>query len=202
VAGFDTTPALPYNAACDKRLRSLFIVSVVTVEFNVAQLLRSAVGTSRQYGLDEDIVGIDPDLEIVKPLVGKIRLFRTSDGIWVTGRLHTEVRVLCRRCSKPFTLPVDLDLEEQFRPSVDITTGAAIPIGDAEDAATRIDGHHILDLTEVVRQDLLLALPMSPLCSPLCRGLCPGCGADLNTEPCTCQSEEGDPRLAALRQLL
>ena len=177
-------------------------MSVVTVKFNVGQLLKSAVGTSRQYDLDEDIVGVDQDLQIVEPLVGKIRLLRTSDGILVTGRLHTGVRLPCRRCLRLFTLPVDFDLEENFHPSAGVTTGAAIPIGDSEDAATRTDGHRILDLTEVVRQNLLLALPISPLCSPLCRGLCPGCGADLNTEPCTCQSEEGDPRLAVLRQLL
>lgn len=172
------------------------------MKFNIAQLLKSAVGTSRQYDLDEDIVGVDQDLQIVEPLVGKIRLLRTNDGILVTGRLHTGVRLPCRRCLRLFTLPVDFDLEENFYPSVGVTSGAAIPIGDAEDAATRTDEHRILDLTEVVRQNLLLALPISPLCSPLCRGLCPGCGADLNTEPCTCQSEEGDPRLAVLRQLL
>jgi uncharacterized protein len=54
----------------------------------------------------------------------------------------------------------------------------------------------------VIRQNLLLALPVSPLCDPHCQGLCPECGADLNKGPCSCQREEGDPRLAVLRELL
>jgi uncharacterized protein len=172
------------------------------VRFNVAQLLKSAVGASRQYDLDEDITGIDTDLDVVEPLVGKVRFLRTSDGILVTGRLHSGVRVACRRCLQSFSLPVDIDLEEHFRPSVDINTGAAIPVDSDEDALARIDWRHMLDLTEVVRQNLLLAIPMNPLCSPQCRGLCPHCGANMNSEPCTCRSEEGDPRLAVLGQLL
>lgn len=172
------------------------------MRFNVAQLLKSAIGTTRQYEIEDDITGIDADLEVVKPLVGKIRLLRTTDGILVTGRLHTDVRVSCRRCLKSFDLPVDFALEEQFRPSVDVYTGTALPAEDGEDVVTRTDLHHMLDLTEVVRQDLLLSMPMSPLCSQDCRGLCPRCGEDLNTEECTCQDEEVDPRLEALRQLL
>jgi uncharacterized protein len=172
------------------------------MRFNVAQLLKSTVGTTRQYEIEEDISGIDADLEIVKPLVGKIRLLRTTDGILVTGRLHTEARVSCRRCLRSFDLPVGLTLEEQFHPSIDVCTGAALPAEDGEDVVTRTDLQHMLDLTEVVRQELLLAMPMSPLCSQDCRGLCPRCGADLKTEACTCQDQEVDPRLEALHQLL
>lgn len=172
------------------------------MRFNVAQLLKSPTGASREYDLNEDIAGIDRDLDVIETLTGKIRFLRTDKGILVTGHLQTEVRVPCRRCLAPVTAPVEFDLEEQFRPSVDIFTGAAIPVEDGEDEATRTDGHHILDLTEVIRQNLLLAIPISPLCSPHCRGLCPDCGANLNEEPCSCQHEEGDPRLAVLRELL
>jgi len=110
--------------------------------------------------------------------------------------------VPCRRCLTPTTVSAEFALEEEFRPSIDILTGAAIPLGDGEEEATRTDWHHILDLTEVVRQNLLLAVPMSALCSPSCRGLCVECGANLNEEPCDCQREGQDPRLAALRELL
>ena len=182
--------------------RSLFRLGVFTVRFNVAQLLKSAAGASREYDLSEDITGIDTDPDVTKPLAGKVRFLRTDDGILVTGHLHTEVRVPCTRCLAPIAIPVELDLEEQFRPSVDIFTGAVRPVEDGEDEVNRTDRHHILDLTEVIRQNLLLGLPMSPVCDPHCRGLCPGCGASLNEGPCGCQREEGDPRLAVLRELL
>lgn len=175
---------------------------MVTVRFNVAQLLKSAAGASRKYHLNEDIADIDADLDVTEPLTGKVRFVRTDDGILVTGHLQAEARVPCGRCLASVAVPVEFDLEEEFRPSVDILTGAALPVEDGEDKVTRMDGHHILDLTEVIRQDLLLALPVSPLCNPHCRGLCPECGADLNKGPCSCQREGGDPRLAVLRELL
>ena len=170
------------------------------MRFNVSQLLKAAVATSRQHELEEDISAIDPDLEPIAPLVGMVRFLRTTDGILVTGRLHTEVRVPCRRCLQGFCHSIDLSLEEEFRPSLDVNTGAALPPEDGEDSVTVVDSHHMLDLTEVVRQNLVLATPMSPLCDPRCRGLCPHCGANLNTEPCACSDQKGDPRLAVLRQ--
>jgi len=172
------------------------------VKFNVAQLLKSAAGDSREYDVHEDITGIDNDLDVTQPLVGKVKFIRTASGILVTGRFATVVRTSCRRCWKLVDVPIEIDLEEEFRPSVDILTGAVMAPREGEDAATRIDGHHILDVAEVVRQSLWLAMPVSSLCSPHCRGLCPHCGANLNEGPCGCQHEEGDPRLAALRELL
>ena len=196
---FGGTPA---QVVADYASRSLFLLSVLTVRFNVAQLLKSAAGASREYDLEEDITGIDKDIDVVKPLRGKVKFLRTGNGILVTGRLQIEVGLPCRRCLAPVAVPVVFDLEEQFRPSIDLITGQAVAMEKGEDEATRTDARHILDLSEVVRQNLLLTLPMSALCSPQCRGLCPACGANLNGGPCGCQHEEGDPRLAALRDLL
>jgi uncharacterized protein len=172
------------------------------LSYNVAALLKSESGAQRTFDVEVDISGIDPDLVLTKPLTGRIRLLRTDSGILATGRLQTEACVPCRRCLESMTVGVEIELEEEFRPSIDILTGAAIAPADGEDEVTRIDGHHILDLTEVVRQSLLLATPATPLCRPDCRGLCPTCGANLNQEPCSCQREEEDPRLAVLRDLL
>jgi uncharacterized protein len=135
-------------------------------------------------------------------LRGKVKFLRTGNDILVTGHLQTEVGLPCRRCLAPVAVPVAFDLEEQFRPSIDLITGQALPAEGAEEEATRINARHILDLTEVVRQNLLLAVPISALCSSQCRGLCPDCGANLNEGPCGCRREGGDPRLAALRDLL
>ncbi|MGQ9492373.1 MAG: YceD family protein [Anaerolineae bacterium] len=172
------------------------------MRFNVAQLLKSPAGASREYELDEDITDIDEDLDIVSTLVGRVRFLRTGEGILVTGHLQTEILIPCRRCLTPVAVSIELDLEEQFRPSVDILTGAILPLEAGEDEATRTDLHHILDLTEVVRQNLLLGVPMAPLCRPQCRGLCPQCGKNLNEGPCGCQQEESDPRLMILHGLL
>lgn len=172
------------------------------MRFNVAQLLKSAAGASREYDLDEDITGIDKDLDVAEPLRGKVKFLRTGNGILVTGHLRTAVNLPCRRCLAPVTVPVAIDLEEEFHPSIDLLTGQPVPLEGDEEDATRTDARHMLDLTEVVRQNLLLTVPMSVLCSSQCRGLCPECGENLNEGPCKCQHEAGDPRLAALRDLL
>ena len=174
---------------------------MLTVRFNVAQLLRSAAGVSREYELDEDITGIDKDLDVVQPLRGRVKFLRTGEGILVTGHVQTAANLPCRRCLTPVVVPVVVDLEEQFHPSIDLVTGQALP-AEGQEEATRIDARHMLDLTEVVRQNLLLAVPVSALCSEQCRGLCPECGKNLNEGACSCQREAGDPRLAALRDLL
>jgi uncharacterized protein len=59
-----------------------------------------------------------------------------------------------------------------------------------------------LDITDDIRDTLLLALPMKMLCTEDCRGLCAGCGANLNEEPCRCAASGADPRWEALRKLL
>ena len=133
------------------------------MRFNVAQLLKAAPGASREYELDEDITGIDQDLDVSAPLVGKVRFLRLGEGILVTGQLRTRVRMPCRRCLTDVEAPVELHLEEQFRPSIDIISGRPIPLEDGQDEAARTDERHMLDLTEVVRQNLVLALPVSPL---------------------------------------
>jgi uncharacterized protein len=181
---------------------SLFLLDVIAVRFNVAQLLKAGAGASREYDLEEDVGGIDPSVDVATPLVGRVKFLRTGGGILVTGHLRTEVCLPCRRCLTSVNAPVEFDLEEEFRPSIDVITGVPLPMQEDEDPVTRTDGRHILDLTEVIRQNLLLALPISALCDAKCRGLCPMCGENLNEGPCGCQHEQGDPRLAVLRDLL
>jgi uncharacterized protein len=172
------------------------------MKFNVAQLLKAAPGASREYELDEDISGIDKDLDVSAPLVGTVRFLRLGEGILVTGLVKTRVRAPCRRCLADVQVPVELHLEEQFRPSIDIISGRPVPLEVGQEEATKTDERHMLDLTEVVRQNLILALPMSFQCKEECRGLCPVCGRNLNDGNCSCQPAEGDSRLSVLRDLL
>ena len=76
-------------------------------------------------------------------------------------------------------MPLEVSVEEVFSPTIDIFTGKGIT-PEEEDRALWIDEHHILDLIEVVRQDVLLAAPISVMCRTDCRGLCPDCGQDLD----------------------
>jgi uncharacterized protein len=172
------------------------------LRINVAQLLKGPTGAARRFRLYDEIEDIDEDLKVAAPLEGTLTLIRTADGILATASLETTVELECCRCLEPFTTKVALEIEEEFEPSVDIHTGAKLPVLATEADATTVDEHHILDLTEIVRQSIFLALPLNPVCARDCAGLCPVCGQNLNEEVCGCVTETTDPRLEVLRQLL
>jgi uncharacterized protein len=176
--------------------------SVSTMRYNVAQLLKEQSGGMREYKLHEDISHLDPEIKPLSALDGSIQLIRTADGILARGTLHTSVELACSRCLEPFSMPVRFVVEEEFHPTIDITTGASLPHGKDDEAATLIDAHHILDMTEVVRQDILLAIPPFPVCRSQCAGLCPQCGKNWNEGPCDCKDDDIDPRMEKLRELL
>lgn len=171
------------------------------MKFNVAQLLKAPLGARRDYELSEEINTLDPEIEAPEPLVGKLRLTRTTNGVLVTGRLRTAITIACRRCMREFTSAVELEIEEEFVPTVDVLTGSSLPTQGAEEALL-IDEHHLLDITEVVRQHILLQREQYPLCDEACAGLCPVCGKNLSDGPCGCQDVSDDPRWAVLRELL
>jgi len=108
----------------------------------------------------------------------------------------------CGRCVEPFTAPIRVHFEEEFAPSIEVHTGAPLP-PPVDDLTFVIDGNHILDLSEALRQNILAGLPIQPICAPTCAGLCPVCGGNRNLRPCTCvEDQEGNQPLAALRSLL
>ncbi|MBI2854199.1 MAG: DUF177 domain-containing protein [Chloroflexi bacterium] len=162
------------------------------MEFNVAQLLREPVGSTRHHKLcGEDGTDVRGDIEMV----------RTDRGILVRGRLSTCVETTCSRCLCSFSCPVTFDLEEEVFPTIEVFSGAPLPSPEDRDAFT-IDEHHILDLGEAIRQYALLSLPMKPLCRQDCLGLCEQCGHNLNEGKCSCPARLQDPRWEKLQQLL
>ena len=173
------------------------------MRYNVAQLLKGPTGACRKHDVDEEIRNLDPDLRPLRPLTGSVTLMRTCQGILVMGTLATLVDGTCKRCLEPARVEVEFELEEEFRPTNPI---AGVPLDqvpeEEQDAALLIDERHNLDLSEVVRQDLWLAVPMEMLCCPDCAGLCPRCGGNRNTGECQCDEVGIDPRWAAFGAIL
>ncbi|MDP6495816.1 MAG: DUF177 domain-containing protein, partial [Dehalococcoidia bacterium] len=126
---------------------------------------------------------------------------RTDRGILVKGNLRTHVDTTCGRCLNSFSAPVTCDIEEEFFPKIDMLNGASLPPPPDPDTFC-VDEHHILDLSEAVRQYALMTLPITLLCRSDCPGLCPECGHDLGEGPCTCHPTDRDSRLAKMEQLL
>jgi len=167
--------------------------------YNVAQLLKSPVGTDIHDTIDSEIDLQSDDMHVVGPVVGDVRLQRTNQGVLVTGTFEIVVQLQCVRCLDDFDLPTTIELSDMFMPTIEVVTGRpAAPFSD--DEAFPIDARHHLDLTEALRQQIVLALPMQPICREDCLGLCAICGKNRNDTPCNC-SEEEDARWSALSQL-
>lgn len=173
------------------------------MRFNVAALLKSPIGTTRHEEVNATVRLDDAEVEVIAPVRGTVRMIRDHAGILVDGVLSTRVRQPCARCLEPAESDVALPIAEHFHTTVELPGGPPAETDPLEtlDVATAIDEFHVLDLAEMIRQAILLAAPLHPLCAPDCRGLCAQCGKRLADAPCDCEPQT-DTRWEALRSLL
>lgn len=169
--------------------------------FNVAGLLAEPAGTV------QDIVVACPALDSgsgpvqTRGITGQLRLSRTNRGLLVGGRLSTAIALVCSRCLRDIEYPVEIKLDDEALPSLDLGTG--VPVETEVDAdVLRLTQHHELDLTGIVRDAIALAEPIAPICREDCPGLCIVCGLELAGGPHDHPDEDIDPRLEGLRLLI
>ncbi len=167
------------------------------LSFNVADLLRSAPGTSERFDIAVSGLSMADGVELARPVTGEVRLTHSGRSVLVQGHLQTALAERCSRCLRPAQASVAVELEEEALPSVDLESGAPASIAEAD--VLRVSDHHELDLEPVIRDAISLAEPIAPLCRPDCPGLCETCGADLADDPAHAHPDDPiDPRLAAL----
>ena len=166
--------------------------------WNVAGLLGDEVGADRVLEVDDASIDLGDDLELAEPIGGRVRLVRTNRGILATADLHAAVALECSRCLRAIVHPVEIRIQEEYLPALDLTTGRPLPIDDEPDVE-RLTDHHELDLEPVVRDAILLAEPIAPLCEPDCPGLCIVCGLRLDEGTHDHPEDDIDPRMEALR---
>ncbi|MBM3805899.1 MAG: DUF177 domain-containing protein [Actinobacteria bacterium] len=157
---------------------------------NVAELLRRA-GSVREVGrrIDAEVFSFDdPRIAADAQVEVGLTLEALTDGIVVHGRLGADWVAECRRCLRQLSGRSEIEVQELYQAVV--SDPDAYPIVGEQ-----------LDLLEMVRENLLLAVPSAPLCKSDCPGLCPQCGADLQTTRCGCSNKAGDDRWAVLDQL-
>lgn len=162
-----------------------------TLRPNVGYMLKQATSYSRPLEIDLSDVALEENYPLEK-LQGQLVLTRTSQGIWVDGTLNGMTATECARCLESFALPLKIKLQELFY----------YPASNApslSDYVVTDDG--VMNLTHPLREQLVLNVPIRPLCKPDCRGLCSECGENLNLGDCGCDKETIDPRLESLRQL-
>ncbi|RJQ43342.1 MAG: DUF177 domain-containing protein [Nitrospiraceae bacterium] len=129
-----------------------------------------------------------------------IKIFRYGKRVLIEGTGRITVTVKCSRCLKESALPLDLNFREEYLPAE-----GSEKEGEQELTSSDLDLSYYrddeLDIAEIVKEQVLLAVPMKTLCREDCMGLCLACGKDLNEGLCGCKEMETDPRLAPLSKL-
>jgi len=113
------------------------------------------------------------------------------------GRYAGKFQIPCARCLDPVEIPLSAEFDLIFRP-VGADAGAAERSISAPETEIGYYQKDSLLLEDVLREQVLLSLPVRTLCKPDCKGLCPHCGANRNTQPCSCEEGTSDPRWEVL----
>jgi len=147
------------------------------------------------------------DFVCAEPVQGRLTFTNSGDLLLIDGTVRTTVELPCDRCLEPPCLPSEVTIEERF--PLDEVAHPRLPAEEEIEfdntLATVIHldaGKPILDLDELVRQQLVMNLPIQLLCKPDCLGMCARCGANLNEGACNCEPEEAASPLAGLAALL
>lgn len=129
------------------------------------------------------------------------RASKKREEVRLLGKLDASVEVPCDRCTAPVNVPVNADFDVTYLPAEALTVEAEATELQEDDLNFAAYEGGSIDIDELAREQILLALPTRQLCREDCKGLCPTCGADLNTHTCRCEQQEIDPRWAALAAL-
>lgn len=132
------------------------------------------------------------------------RIERGDDlSVHVRGHLRATLELECGRCLEAYPLPLDQELDLFYLPHrSDDEAEDDVELSDRDMVVAYYEGER-LDLGNVLREQLFLAVPLRRLCRPECLGLCSACGANRNATSCDCTPETaGDPRLAVLGHLI
>ena len=166
----------------------------ITADVKEVDLVESETEVNRLLGQ-----GPIREYRVEAPFSVHLAHYRSGMELFFSGLLRAEVTATCARCAEDFKVLSQRDFRFVLAPkSVGALGGRDLNADDLE--FSTYDGEEV-DVSPLIREQLLLALPTRPLCQEGCRGLCPQCGANLNLKSCNCSAQKFDPRLEALRSL-
>lgn len=139
-------------------------------------------------------------LKLLSPVRVKLRIDKVGSEILAKGRALAGLELQCGRCLRSFSRDMDVDIDVVYHPVEELRDEEKYEVREDELDMGFYVGDE-LDVGELVTEQVLLNVPMKPLCSGSCRGICPKCGADLNIKACGCERREMDPRLEILKKL-
>lgn len=141
------------------------------------------------------------EFKLLSPARVTLRVEKIGAEVVAEGKVRTSIELQCSRCLRSFAKDLDVNINVVYHPVEELKGEEKHEIKDDELDMGFYEGDE-LDVLDLVTEQILLNVPMKPLCCESCKGICPKCGADLNVAPCACESRETDPRLEILKKLL
>ncbi len=141
------------------------------------------------------------DLNELKSIQVDVRIQESGEEYFCQGTVKASVNVECSRCLNGFDKEIESTIDfiacaESLHADVDEKD-----VLDSEDYAYFVGGDIKADISDILRQAIILSLSLKPLCSDDCQGLCSQCGINLNEQSCSCETEQIDPRWESLKEL-
>jgi len=147
----------------------------------------------------EDLNSSGEEIRLKEPVTLKAFVKRSGDKVLIKGALQTLLQIECSRCLEEFLCHIDESFTVTFLPSRERPKESDLEL-ESDDLDISFYNERTIDLSALVREQLLLAIPMNPVCTLSCRGLCPECGKNLNEGRCYCSQSKGDSRWSKSRR--
>jgi uncharacterized protein len=143
----------------------------------------------------------DPGLEFADAhITGTVSLSKHGHDILVRGQLSGHLGLACSRCLESFSHPVAADFDLLLVPKPGTAAADDEELSPADLDLDYYTGE-VVDLESLLREQIILMIPVKPLCDEVCKGLCPQCGANVNRETCHCRPEAVNSPFADLAKL-
>lgn len=173
------------------------------LKLDLSEVARTA-GAFAEHQIDVELKEIE-GMTLTAPIRGRMYISSTGRVLVIEGAVDTEVELTCFRCGITYHQPLRAEFQEDFIIRPPLATGHGSLVEEEEEApGVRLfyEGTFDLNLDELFRQSILVALPLKPICADECQGLCPRCGHRLDEGACACEAEVINPQLSVLQQLL
>ena len=165
------------------------------MKIDISSMRQSGLRSLHFHFVEAMSIEMPSGARLAAPVELELELRHDSAGMTGVGVIRTELRCSCARCLNEFEQELQQLMEFKLLDQEPDTA-------DEQAENWAIICNDEIDLRDMVKEVIILSMPLRPLCSLQCRGLCPGCGVDLNHEQCHCQGEVLDPRWEKLKQLI
>jgi len=143
------------------------------LRLNVGFIIHETAGYFRDFPFEVDSIRLSEDLEL-RQLIGTVRVTRAAQGLLVQVKMKAAVSAECVRCLEMFDQPLLVDYSDLYAFNPNSLTESGLRVPDTGK----------IDLAPILREEMILAIPISPVCEPNCKGLCLVCGENLNFKEC------------------